>query len=251
MRKIVLLLNLLGVALVMLSSCTASKLLSKGEAYKGFYDEKPIAVLIMPPINRTTSVDAKEYFHATLNVPLSNAGYYVIPPFLSMEILKRESAYDAELFLNTPLTKFGEIFGADLTLFTIIHQWEKTSILGMISVEVEYLFKSVKTNETVYQRTGQITVNANANYGQSSALGVLVSLAAAAIQTAVTDHSIVGAVCNNVTLQDLPAGKYSPLYEQDVNQLAGKKDFRSTINGNAKDIRKQTTGWYSKYTRTK
>jgi hypothetical protein len=248
MKKTVLLLNLIGA--VLLSSCTAPKLLSKGEAYKGFYDEKPVAVLIMPPINRTTSVDAKEYFHATLNVPLSNAGYYVIPPFLSMEILKRESAYDAELFLNTPLTKFGDIFGADLALFTVIHQWEKTSIIGMISVEVEYLFKSVKTNETIYQRKGRITVNANTNYGQSG-WGALIAVAAAAIQTAVTDHSIVGAVCNNVTLQDLPAGRYSPLYAQDASQLAGKKVFNTSVAGNAKGIRKQTAGWYAKYTKTK
>ena len=72
----------------------------------------------MPPINRSTNVEAKEYFHSTLIVPLANQGYYVIPPFLSMEILKRESAYDAELFLNSTLSKFGEVFGADIVLFT-------------------------------------------------------------------------------------------------------------------------------------
>jgi hypothetical protein len=235
---------LIGVAL--LSSCNPPKQLLKGEAYKGFYNEKPVSILIMPPINRTTSVEAKEYFHATLNVPLSNAGYYVIPPFLSMEILQRESAYDAELFLDAPLTTFGEVFGADLALFTIIHAWERAAILGTITVEVEYLFKSVQTNEIVYQRKGRITVNANTNYGQSG-WGALIAVAAAAIQTATTDHAIVGAVCNNVTFQDLPAGKYSPLYEQDAKQLAGQKDFNTTVSGNAKAIRKSTTGWYSKY----
>ncbi|MDR0614167.1 MAG: DUF799 domain-containing protein [Dysgonamonadaceae bacterium] len=245
MKKTVLLLSLAGI--VLLSGCSP-KLFPKGEAYKGFYDEKPVAVLIMPPINKTTSVDAKEYFHTTLNVPVSNAGYYVIPPFLSMEILKRESAYDAELFLDAPLTKFGDVFGADLALFTIIHQWKKASVVGTITVEVEYLFKSVKTGETVYQRRGGITVNANTSYGQSG-LGALVGMAVAAIQTAVTDHAIVGAVCNNVTLQDLPAGKYSPLYEKDSNQRAGQKDFKTSINGSAKSIRKQTANWYSKYTK--
>jgi len=46
----------------------------------------------MPPINKSTNVEAKEYFHSTMNIPIANAGYYVIPPFLSMEILKKESA---------------------------------------------------------------------------------------------------------------------------------------------------------------
>ena len=110
------------IAVVFLSSCTSTVPITKSVAYKGIYEEKPLSILLMPPINRSTNVEAKEYFHSTLNIPIANAGFYVIPPFLSMEILKKESAYDAELFLNSPLTKFGEVFGADLAVFTIIHK---------------------------------------------------------------------------------------------------------------------------------
>jgi len=245
MKKIIFLLSL--VIAISFYSCSP-KLLPKSEAYKSFYEEKPMAILLMPPINRTTNVDAKEYFQTTLSMPINNAGYYVIPPFLSMEILKRESAYDAEMFLEAPLSKFGEVFGADLALFTIINKWEKASVVGMITVEVEYIFKSLKTNEIVYQRKGNITVNANANYGQSG-LGALVGMAVAAIQTATTDHAIVGSVCNNVTLQDLPAGPYSPLHNIDGTQQAGKKDFKISVNGNAKSLQKETAKWYSRFTK--
>lgn len=224
------------------------KLLPKAEAYKGFYEEQPVAILIMPPINKTTNVEAKEFFHATLSIPLSNAGYYVIPPFLSMEIMKRESAYDAELFLNAHLAKFGEVFGADLALFTVINKWEKASAIGIITVEVEYFIKSIRTNSTVYQRASRITVNANTNYGQSG-WGALVAMAAAAIQTATTNHAIVGAACNNITLQDLPAGPYSPLNGKDRSQLAGEKNLRRSVNGSAKQIAKETAKWYSRYAR--
>jgi hypothetical protein len=246
MKKTMLLLGFTGVLLF--TGCSP-KLLSKAEAYKGFYAEKPAAILIMPPINKTTNVEAKEFFHTTLNMPLSNAGYYVIPPFLSMEILKRESAYDAELFLNAPLVKFGDVFGADLALFTVIQKWEKASIAGTITVEIEYIFKSVKTNETVYQRNGRIIVNANTNYGQSG-YAALIGMVAAAIQTAATDHTIVGAACNNITLQDLPAGPYSPLNGKDGTQLAGEKDFKVSVNGSAKQIAKETAKWYSRYAGT-
>src|SRR5690554_1972780 len=107
-------------ALVLTTGCTVTEPVSKLQAYNGLYTEKPVSLLIMPPINRSTNVEAKEYSHTTLNVPIANAGYYVIPPFLSMDILKRESAYDAELFLDAPLAKFGEVFGADMALFTYI-----------------------------------------------------------------------------------------------------------------------------------
>ena len=92
-------------ATFLLTSCGPVSKLNKSQAYAGMYKEKPLSVLIMPPINRSTNVEAKEYFHTTLNVPIANAGYYVIPPFLSMEILKRESAYDSELFINKPSLK--------------------------------------------------------------------------------------------------------------------------------------------------
>lgn len=245
MKKTLFLLGLVGV--ILFSGCSTAKLLPKSEAYKGFYAEKPVAILIMPPINRTTNVEAKEFFHTTLNIPLSNAGYYVIPPFLSMEILKRESAYDAELFLDAPLAKFGEVFGADLALFTVINKWEKASVVATITVEVEYIIKSMRTNEIVYQRRGRITVNANTYYGQSG-LAALAGMVASAIQTAVTDHAIVGAACNNITLQDLPAGPYSPLNGKDGSQLAGKKTFTVEVNGSAKQVAKETAKWYSRYT---
>ena len=204
MKKTILLSSFVGI--ILLSGCSSKNLLLKSEAYKGFYEEKPLTVLLMPPINRTAFVEAKELFHTTLSMPVCNAGYYVIPPFLSMEILKRESAYDAELFLeDVPLTKFGEVFGADLALFTIIQKWDKTVALGKISVEIEYIFKSVKTNRIVYQRKGNIVLNPISNSGDFSPMGLLISAAATVIQAAqnaATENTIVGSACN-ATLLDL------------------------------------------------
>lgn len=193
-------------------------------AYKGMYEEKPLSVLIMPPINRSTAVDAKEYFHSTLNVPIANAGYYVIPPFLSMEILKKESAYDSELFLDIPLKKFEEVFGADVIVFTIIHKWDKNKLLATVKVDVEYIIKSVKTNQILYTRRGQITYDASVDAGNA-----LASLIISAINTAVTDYVPVARACNAFTLFDLPRGNYSPLHMKDGAEKAGRKTFKATV----------------------
>lgn len=218
------------IAAALLSSCTTTAPVAKSVAYKGIYSEKPVTILIMPPINRSTNVDAKEYFHSTLNVPLANAGYYVIPPFLSMEILKKESAYDSELFLNTPLTKFGEVFGADIALFTVINRWDKSSLAAKVTVEVEYIFKSIKTNEVVYTRKGTVVYNTAISASGGGAIGALVSMTASAINTAATKYIDVARACNSYTFKDLPAGKYSPNYGIDGEQLAGAKDFRVMLN---------------------
>jgi Uncharacterized protein conserved in bacteria len=221
---------LLIIAVAFLSSCTSTAPLTKSVAYKGIYSEKPVTILIMPPINRSTNVDAKEYFHSTLNVPLANAGYYVIPPFLSMEILKKESAYDSELFLNNSLSKFGEVFGADLALFTIINRWDKSAIASKVTVEVEYIFKSIKTNEVVYTRKGTVVYNTAISTSGGGAFGALVAITASAINTAATKYVDVARACNSYTFKDLPAGKYSPSFGIDGTQLAGSKAFSVMLN---------------------
>jgi hypothetical protein len=210
------------------TSCTTTKPILKTVAYKGMYNEKPLSVLLMPPINRSTAVDAKEYFHSTLIVPLANAGFYVIPPFLSMEILKKESAYDAEAFINSSLTKFGEIFGADMVLFTIINSWDKT--YGNVSVGVEYILKSTKTNEILYDRKGTINYSTNVSSSGGGLVGALINIAATTINTAATKYVDVARVCNAYTLKDLPNGKYAPLDTKESEEFAGENNFKITLN---------------------
>jgi hypothetical protein len=217
------------IVVTLFASC-APKLIPKATAYKGVYDEKPLTILLMPPINRSTNVEAKEFFHSTLCIPLTNQGYYVIPTFLSMEILKKESAYDSEMFLNSPLQKFGEVFGADVALFTIIHRWDKSGLAGSVKVEIEYILKSTKTNEVLYTRKGLINYDTSIRSNSGSLAGLLVSVAATAINTAATKYVDVAMTCNKYTLTDMPVGKYSPKCQLDKEEMAGLKEFKVTLN---------------------
>ena len=231
MKKTTLMLILVA---TIVTSCTTTTPLKKSIAYEGMYKELPLTILLMPPINRSTNVEAKEYFYSTLNVPLNNRGYYVLPPFMTMEILKKESAYDSELFLNGTLNKFGEIFGADIVLFTIIEKWDKSSIGATVTVAVEYIAKSAKTNETLYSRKGTIVYDASVKSNAGGAFGALLDVAASAINTAATKYVDVGRVCNSYTFKDFPTGKYSPTYKLDGEELAGTKDFRVRLNSTYK-----------------
>jgi len=211
-------------------SCTSTNKITKSTAYKGMYDEQPLSILVMPPINRSTNIEAKEFFHATLNVPIANAGYYVIPPFLSMEILKRESAYDSELFLTQSLEKFNEVFDADIALFTIIHKWDKNTIGAKVKVDIEYLLKSTKSNEVLYTRYGSIIYDASVSTNAGGIYGALADIALSAINTAATKYVDLAKTCNNYTLSDLPNGKYSPLHNIDGNEYAGEKKFKKKLS---------------------
>lgn len=218
---------ILAAVLVTLASCSTPKTL--GELYPAMYEEKPLAIAIMPPINRTTHVEAKDYFYTTLYLPLCEKGYYVYSPYLTMEMFQQESAYDAELFLEADLSKFRTVLGADAAMFTIIKEWRRNNILGVLSVDIEYILRSTKTGLTLYHKEGEVSVDTSVSddNGGLSFIGQLISTA---INTAATDKIVAGRKCNAVVLSDMPAGKYSPLHGKDSGTPGTKSVIKATVN---------------------
>lgn len=190
------------------------------------YEEKPVTLLLMPPINNTTNVEAKEYLYTSISRPLAEAGYYVISPMLSMDILQAESAYDAELFVDAPLTMFQNFFGADAVVFSEINSWTKKG-LG-IETNIRYFIKSAYTGEILFDRSCELYLDLQINSG-GSGFGVLVDLVASAINTAVTEHIVAARKANYFIFRDIPRGKYNPQYLQDMDVIAEKKDVKARV----------------------
>lgn len=214
------------IAAISLASCSTPK--TMGEQYPGMYEEKPLTIAIMPPINQTTHAEAKDYFYTTMYLPLCEKGYYVYSPYLTMEMFQQESAYDAEMFLEGDLSPFRNVLDADAAMFTIIKDWRRNNVGGMLTVKIEYILRSTKTGQTLYNREGEIKVNTSVD-GGSGGLGALVGLIATAINTAVTDKVVAGRKCTAFVLSDLPSGKYSNMHEKDADSPAGKKFVKATV----------------------
>lgn len=203
---------------------------TKSVAFPKMYETDPVVMLIMPPINNSTAADAKDYFYTTMSVPVAEAGYYVLPPAMTMATLQRESAYDSERFIDGDLKKFGQIFGADVAIFTIIKSWDKSLVGSSVTIEIEYIFKSVKTNEIVYHRDAKIKCDTSTGVQTNSLLGTLIVAAADAVKTAATDYVPIAVMCNNTALSDIPAGKYHPKHGADGAESAMGKNVSFTIS---------------------
>jgi hypothetical protein len=210
-------------ALVAMLFASCAQKITRGEQYPKMYAEKPLTIAVMPPINRTNHVEAKDYFYTTLYTPLCEKGYYVFSPMMTMELYQTESAYDAEMFLERDLSQFRNILNADAAMFTIIKSWKRNNVGGSITAGVEYILRSTKTGETLYQREGLIKVDT------STGGGGLIGLVATAISTAATDKVVAGRVCTAYVLSDMPEGKYGGMYDKDQSQLAGKSYVKATV----------------------
>ena len=219
----------LGLVLLLLSSCATQSGVTRGVQYAKLYEERPVAIVVMPPINQTSHVEAKEYFYTTLYEPLCEKGYYVFSPLLTMEMFQTESAYDSELFLEGSLSQVQNVLGADAAMFTIIKSWNRNNIGGTLTARVEYILRSTKTGETLYQREGLIKVDTGVSGSDKSLLGSLISLAATVASTAATDMVVAGRKCTTYVLSDMPEGKYGTLYDQDREMAAGKSFVEATV----------------------
>lgn len=214
---------------LLFASCATQKL-TKGTQYSKMYEEKPVSIVIMPPINQTQHVEAKDYFYTTMYMPLCEMGYYVFSPTLTMEMFQSESAYDAEQFVEGDLSQFRNVLGADAAMFTIIKSWKRNNMGGKLTVGVEYILRSTKTGETLYTREGLIKVDTSVSSGGSGLFGALVDLAATAISTAATDKVVAGRKCTAFVLSDMPYGKYNEkYYGQDQKQPAGEAYIKATV----------------------
>ncbi len=215
------------VVAILLSSCAQG--ITRGVQYSQMYEEKPTSIVIMPPINQTNSVEAKEFFYTTMYMPLCEKGYYVFSPYLTMEMLQSESAYDSEMFLEGDLGTFSQVLGADAAMFTIVKSWDRNSLLGNLTVGVEYILRSTNTGETLYHREGLIKLDTSVNSGGGGLVGSLVNMAATAVRTAMTDKVVAGRRCTAFVLSDMPVGKYSDVFGKDGEVLAGDKFIKATV----------------------
>lgn len=219
---------LLSLMALLMSSC-ATKLLTRAEQYPKMYEERPLSIVVMPPINQTNHVEAKDYFYTTLYAPLCEKGYYVFSPMMTMELFQSESAYDAEMFIDGDLSQFRNVLGADAAMFTIIKSWKRNNVGGKLTAGVEYILRSTKTGEILYKREGLIKVDTSVSGSGGGLFGALVNLAATAISTAATDKVVAGRRCTVYVLSDMPEGKYGQLYDQDQTLEAGKSYIEETV----------------------
>ena len=215
------------VSCVFLASCSMTQPITRGEQYAKMYEEKPITFLVMPPINNSTNVDAKDLLYTSISYPLIERGYYVLSPMLTMEILKNESAYDAELFINSPLSMFQKYFGADAIVFSEINSWTKKGF--GIETDIHFIIKSAHTNEILFERSCDLYLDLSVQSSGGGLFGAVAALIASAVNTAVTQHIQAARMANRYIVRDIPRGKYSPEHMTDQQILAEKKDVKIAV----------------------
>lgn len=218
-RQHFLLIGSICLMILLLTSC-APKMVTKADKFPLMYEEMPVSILLLPPINETTAADAKEYYSTTLQEPISFSGYYVFPYEVTSEVLKMEGIYDAELLKDLSVTKFREYFGADAVLFTTIKKWDISYIViaSNLTVSIDCELKSTKSEQVLWSYNGTVVIDLSGGGSGGSVAGLIIKSIVTAINTATADYVPYARVANYRAISSVPYGKYHKGYLQDKEQ---------------------------------
>jgi hypothetical protein len=201
-----------GLFILLTSGCvTPPVMTTKVAKFPLMYEEKPASILVLPPINKTTAADAKDYYATTIASPLAFNGFYVLPIEVTSDILKSQGIYDTETILNQPVAKFKQYFGADAVLYTEITKWSTSYavIAANLTVAFNATLKSTATERVLWQYSGTVFVDLTGRSSSGNPLAdLVVGAIATSIKAAAADYVPYATLANTRILQTIPVGKY-------------------------------------------
>ncbi|BCA52976.1 lipoprotein [Nitrospira sp. KM1] len=209
--------------LITLSGCVTSP--PPPRVYDTFYEHQPRSIVIVPPANTTTAVDAPSVFLTTVSTAFAERGYYVFPVWMVQDILTDLGATDEGAIAAVPPSQFKALFGADAVLYVTIIDWTTSYVVLASSITVGAQYRLVDTaTGTLLWKHEERLAQGSGGAGGGGLIGALASAALSAALTASTvDYRPLAIQANAFAAgrpgQGLPAGPYHPQFGKDHEQF--------------------------------
>lgn len=208
-------------AALALSGC-APKVVSYD--YTAYQAHPPVSILVLPPVNHSVDVRARDAYLSTVTRPLAEEGYYVFPVWLVDHYLRANGETDGTQIQAIPLSKLKSVFHPDAVLYTTIDHWGQKYNVVQSDTVVGLSCRLVDTS------TGTLLWNGKINYvkssdqgGSSSPLAMLISAALTQIFSSASIQGRLATSEANILLFDnpntgLPYGPYNALSKTDARR---------------------------------
>ncbi|XQE66946.1 DUF799 domain-containing protein [Pseudomonas sp. P3C3] len=196
----------LGLTLALLGGCATQTPYD----YTAFKQSKPRSILVMPPVNSSPDVQAGYSMLSHVTLPLSEAGYYVLPVAVVDETFKQNGVMSADEAQAIPTAKLHEIFGADAALYLEITEYGVSYQLIASEVAVTAKAKLVDLRDGRLLWDGSVRASSaeNQNNNGGGLIGLLVAAAVEQIMNSLTDrsHQIAGITSARLLTAGMPNG---------------------------------------------
>lgn len=193
--------------------------------YTALREAKPLSLLVLPPVNDSTDVNATPSMLAQVTYPLAESGYYVMPVTLVSETFRQNGLNNAaEMHAVTPV-KLREIFGADAALYINIKRYGTvyTVLDSAAVVAAEAKLVDLRTGTTLWTGAASASSAESNNNSGGGLAGLLVAAIVKQIINSTTDvsHQVAG----TASLRLLSAGHPNGLLYGPRSPMFGKDNL--------------------------
>lgn len=191
--------------------------------YTAFRQSRPASILVLPPVNTSTAVEASHSLLSQVTLPLAESGYYVLPVTLVDETFRQNGLTNPAEITAVPPAKLREIFGADAALYIQISQYGTVYRVLQSESVVTADARLLDLRNGAVLWTGKASASSAENRGNSQGglIGLLVEAIIYQIVENVSDasHNVAGITSGRLLHAGRPAGilygPRSPKYQQD------------------------------------
>jgi len=175
----------LAATLVVVAALSACATPPAAYDYTAFRQNRPVSMLVLPPVNETPEVTATYGVLSQVTLPLAEAGYYVVPVSLMDETFRQNGLNNPVEIHDVSPQKLREIFGADAAVYIKVTQYGTgyRVIASETRVTAQARIVDLRTGQLLWQ--GGAT--ASSSEGRSSNQGGLAGLLANALVTQIIE----------------------------------------------------------------
>ena len=187
--------------------------------YTNYRLHPPRSIVVLPPLNQSTAVEATYGYLTTVTRPLAERGYYVFPIAVVDQFLKENGLPGAGEMHQVPVEKLAEILGADAVLFVTVEQYGTKYLLIDSVTTVAARGRLVDTRTGLLLWEGRRVLQHSSSAGQTNLLAMVISAAISQVVNTTTDAAHGLSPQLNVLLfhqkdHGLLYGPYNPRYNQ-------------------------------------
>jgi len=137
--------------LLLLQGCATDP----GYDYSAFVRARPASILILPPVNQTSQLDAGPAVMALATEPLAESGYYVFPVSLVRDTLKANGVTEALQAQSVSPAWLRQTFGADAALYMTIQRYgdERLEVDHEIQVQITARLVDLTSGTAIWEGT--------------------------------------------------------------------------------------------------
>lgn len=188
--------------------------------YTAFEQAKPATLLVLPPVNESPDVNATPGVWAQATMPLSEAGYYVLPVTLVDKTFRDNGVITANDAQNIAYKKLRDFFGADAAVYIRVKKYGTSYhvVASDTTVEVEARILDLRTGAMIWEGKALASSAEQSQQTPGGIVGLLVAAVVKQIVGTATDESFKYAGLADARLLAAPhynsvlPGPRSPLY---------------------------------------